>query len=95
MFTTFDRPRLPFLGTMNLPDPEGLLRERDERGVGFQSYLHDEDYGIAVASADHVRAPLTSAGAFEVLHHDPLGVVPAAAHAGRVDVPAPDSPSAQ
>jgi CBS domain-containing protein/SAM-dependent methyltransferase len=72
VLTTFDRPRLPILDAMNLPDPKQLLRERDERGVAFQSYLHDEDYGIAVASADHVRQAL--AGQFEVLGHEPLSV---------------------
>ncbi len=72
--TTFDRPRLPYLGTMNLPDPKRLLHERDERGVAFQSYLHDEQYGIAVASAEHTRAALALGGAFEVLHHEPLSL---------------------
>jgi hypothetical protein len=70
--TTFDRPRLPILDAMNLPGPKQLLRERDERGVAFQSYVHDEDYGIAVASADHVRQAL--GGQFEVLGHEPLSV---------------------
>ena len=73
VFTTFDKPRLPFLGTMNLPDPEALLRDRHERGVAFQPYLGYDDYGVAVASADHVRAAAASGGAFEVLHHQPLG----------------------
>jgi CBS domain-containing protein/SAM-dependent methyltransferase len=72
LLTTFDRPRLPILDAMNLPDPKQLLHERDERGVAFQSYVHDEDYGIAVASADHVRQAL--AGHFEVLGHEPLSV---------------------
>ena len=72
VLTTFDRPRLPYLGTMNLPDPARLLRERDERGVAFQSYLHDDGYGIAVASAEHVREAL--GGQFEVLGHEPLSL---------------------
>jgi len=72
VLTTFDRPRLPILDAMNLPDPKQLLRERDERGVAFQSYLHDQDYGIAVASADQVREAL--APQFEVLGHEPLSV---------------------
>ena len=58
---------------MNLPDPEELLRERDERGVAFQSYVQDDDYGIAVASAEHVTQALAFGGAFEVLRHEPLG----------------------
>lgn len=72
VLTTFDRPRLPILDAMNLPDPQQLLRERDERGVAYQSYVHDEDYGIAVASADFVRQAL--GGQFEVLGHEPLSV---------------------
>jgi CBS domain-containing protein/SAM-dependent methyltransferase len=72
VLTTFDRPRLPILDAMNLPDPKELLRERDARGVAFQSYVHDENYGIAVAGADHVRQAL--GGQFEVLGHEPLSV---------------------
>jgi SAM-dependent methyltransferase len=72
--TTFDRPRLPYLATMNLPDAERLLRERDERGVAFQPYLHEDRYGIAVASADHVRQALEFGGEFEVLRHEPLSL---------------------
>jgi CBS domain-containing protein/SAM-dependent methyltransferase len=70
--TTFDRPRLPILNAMNLPAPDELLRERDERGLGFQSYVSQQDYGIALASADHVRQAL--GGQFEVLGHEPLSV---------------------
>jgi SAM-dependent methyltransferase len=72
VLTTFDRPRLPILDVMNLPDPKQLLHERDAHGIAFQSYLHDEGYGIAVASADHVTQALS--GQFEVLGHEPLSV---------------------
>jgi SAM-dependent methyltransferase len=74
VLSTFDRPRLPFLGAMNLPDVERLLRDRDERGVAFQSYLHDEGYGISLASADHVRQAVAFGGKFEILRHEPLSL---------------------
>ena len=72
VLSTFDRLRLASLDSMNLPDPKELLRERDERGVAFQSYVHDHDYGIALASADHVREALAFGGTFEFLGHEPL-----------------------
>ena len=84
----FDRPRLPYLGTMNLPDPAELLRRRDERGVAFQSYLHDDGYGIAVASADHVRRALSAGGEFDVMRHEPLSLFPALADTRCLDVQA-------
>ncbi len=74
VLSTFDRPRLPGLESMNLPDAKQLLRERDERGVAFQSYAHDHDYGIALASADHVREALAFGGTFEFLGHEPLSL---------------------
>jgi CBS domain-containing protein/SAM-dependent methyltransferase len=72
VLSTFDRPRLPVLNAMNLADARQLLRERDERGVAFQSYVHEQDYGIALAGADHVREALAFGGAFEFLGHEPL-----------------------
>ena len=74
VLSTFDQLRLPVLEAMNLPDAKQLLRERDERGVAFQSYAHDHGYGIALASADHVRGALASRGEFEFLHHEPLAL---------------------
>jgi CBS domain-containing protein/SAM-dependent methyltransferase len=72
VFTTFDRPRQPVLDSMNLPDPKELLRARDARGVAFQSYLHDDGYGITLAGPDHVRSAVSRQ--FEVLSHEPRAV---------------------
>ena len=74
VLSTFDRLRLPILDSMNLVDAKQLLRERDERGVAFQSYAHDHDYGIALACADHVREALAFGGTFEFLGHEPLSL---------------------
>jgi SAM-dependent methyltransferase len=72
VFTTFDRPRRPVLDSMGLLDPGELLRARDERGVAFQSYLHDDGYGITLAGPDHVRKAVSQQ--FEVLGHEPRAV---------------------
>jgi SAM-dependent methyltransferase len=76
VFTTFDHPRLPSLGAMNLPDAERLLRDRVEHGVGFQPYVEQDDYGVALVSPEHVRQAIEAEERFEVLSHRPLSWFP-------------------
>ena len=76
VFTTFDHPRLPSLGVMNLPDAERLLRDRVERGVGFQPYVGQDDYGVALVGPEHVRQAIEAEERFEVLSHRPLSWFP-------------------
>ena len=76
VFTTFDRPRLPSLGGMNLPDADQLLRDRVDHGLAYQPYVDHDDYGVSLAGPEHVRQAIEAEARFELMSHRPLSWFP-------------------